>query len=274
MGDVDGAATAGGIESQHRISTLEKVNGIGLNINTMGNGKPLLLMHGLGGDCRQLDIIANPLSKHFKTIAFDMRGHGKSEKPAEYTLQDHINDVLGIMDLYNIEKASLLGVSMGSYIAQGVAVAAPERIEKLILTVPKSNGLTSSVQILFKEHAEEIKGKDFHETILTLLKYLVYNTEIMQHHLDVFESDLTPEQFAAANKALTNFDFRNDLSSITAPTLIISGKYDSLNPPKDGQEIAALIPNASFKEMQYSGHAPIYEEAERYLKLVEDFLFD
>ncbi|KFF11252.1 alpha/beta hydrolase [Chryseobacterium soli] len=253
---------------------LTKINGIDLNINIKGNGKPLLLIHFLGGNQEQLDIIANPLSKHFKIITFDIRGHGQSEKPKEYTLQDHINDVLSIMDFYNIEKAYLLGVSMGSYIAQGVAIAAPERIEKLILTVPKSNGLTSSVQILFSEHAEEIKGKNFHETILTLLKYFVYNTDIMQYHLDVFETDLTPEQFAAANNALTNFDFRKGLPNITAPTLVISGKYDGLNPPKDGQEITTLIPNATFTELQFSGHAPIYEETERYLKLVEDFLLN
>lgn len=252
---------------------LVKINGIDLNINTKGTGKPLLLIHVLGGNFKQLDTITTPLSKHFKTISFDVRGHGQSEKLMEYTLQDHINDVLGIMDFYNIEKTYLLGVSMGSYIAQGVAIAAPARIEKLILTVPKSNGLTSSVQMLFSEHAEEIKGKNFHETILTLLKYLVYNTDVMQHHLDVFETDLTPEQFAAANKALTNFDFRPDLQNITSPTLVISGKYDGLNPPKDGQEIASLIPNATFVEMQFSGHAPLYEETERYLKLVEDFLF-
>jgi 3-oxoadipate enol-lactonase len=253
---------------------LVKINGIDLNINIKGNGKPLLPIHVLGGHQEQLAIITNPLSKHFKTITFDIRGHGQSEKPTGYTLQDHINDVLGIMDFYNIEKTYLLGVSMGSYIAQGVAIAAPERVEKLILTVPKSNGLTSSVQILFGEHAEEIKGKSFHDTILTLLKYLVYNTEIMQHHLDVFETDLTPEQFAAANKAITNFDFRQDLPSITASTFIISGKYDGLNPPKDGQEIASLIPNAMFTEMQFSGHAPLYEETERYLKLVADFLLN
>ena len=140
---------------------LVKINGIDLNIDIKGNGKPLLLIHVLGGNHNQLETIATPLSKYFKTITFDIRGHGQSAKPAEYTLQDHINDVLGIMDFYNIEKTYLLGVSMGSYIAQGVAIAASERIEKLILTVPKSNGLTSSVQLLFSENAEEIKGKNF-----------------------------------------------------------------------------------------------------------------
>ncbi|HUW04701.1 MAG TPA: alpha/beta fold hydrolase, partial [Williamwhitmania sp.] len=62
---------------------LTKINGIDLNLNAKGNGKPLLLIHGLGGSCRQLDIIINPLSKHFKTITFDVRGHGQSEKPTE-----------------------------------------------------------------------------------------------------------------------------------------------------------------------------------------------
>ena len=65
---------------------LTKINGIDLNINTKGTGKPLLLIHVLGGNQEQLDIIANPLSKHFKIITFDIRGHGQSEKPAEYTL--------------------------------------------------------------------------------------------------------------------------------------------------------------------------------------------
>ncbi|WP_051882296.1 alpha/beta fold hydrolase [Chryseobacterium soli] len=102
------------------------------------------------------------------------------------------------------------------------------------------------------------------------LRFLIFGFE----HLDVFETDLTPEQFAAANNALTNFDFRKGLPNITAPTLVISGKYDGLNPPKDGKEITTLIPNATFTELQFSGHAPIYEETERYLKLVEDFLLN
>ena len=69
---------------------LTKINGIDLNINIKGNGESLLLIHVLGGNQEQLDIIANPHSKHFKKITFDIRGHGQSEKPKEYTLQDHI----------------------------------------------------------------------------------------------------------------------------------------------------------------------------------------
>jgi len=251
---------------------LIKINGINLNVNIKGDGHPLVIIHGIGGDYTQLENEISQLAKEFKTIALDCRGHGKSDKPENYSLQDHVCDILEIMDYYEIETASLLGISMGSYIGQGVAIQAPQRIDKLILTVPKSNGLTSSVQRLMSEHAKELEGLNLHECILALLKYMTFNPEIMKKHIDVFETKLSPTQFSSANKALSNFDFRNELPKIAAKTLVISGKYDGLNPPSEGKLCASLIPNATFVEMQYSGHAPIYEEPELYMKIIDDFL--
>ena len=187
-------------------------------------------------------------------------------------MEDHVNDILGIMDYFGIEKAHLLGVSMGSYIAQLVAITAPNRIGKLILTVTKSNGLSSSIQRLFKENEAQIKGLDMHSTILKLLKYLVYDPDLMKNHLEIFETTLSPEQFNAANKAIGAFDFRKDLPKIKAKTLVISGKYDGLNPPADGKEVASLIKDAIFTEMEFSGHAPMFEEPNNYINIVERFL--
>lgn len=253
---------------------LIKINGIDLNVNIEGEGHPLILIHGIGGDYNQLGNIISQFSRKFRTIAMDCRGHGKSDKPDNYTLQDHVNDILGIMNYYELHTASLLGVSMGSYIAQGVAITAPEKIDKLILTVPKSNGLSSSVVRLMSEHTKELEGLNLHESILTLLKYMTYNPEVMKRHIDIFETKLSPEQFTAANKALNNFDFRKDLSKVKAKTLVISGKYDALNPPFEGEECALLIPDSTFIEMQYSGHAPMYEEPETYIRIIKDFLMN
>jgi 3-oxoadipate enol-lactonase len=253
---------------------LVKINGINLNVNIKGNGHPLMLIHGVGGDYTLWKNEISQFAQKFKTIALDCRGHGESDKPDNYSLQDHVGDILGIMDHYQIEIASLLGVSMGSYIGQGVAIAAPERIDKLVLTVPKSNGLTSSVQRLMSEHAKELEGLNLQESILALLKYMTYNPEIMKKHIDIFETKLSPEQFLRANKALSNFDFRNELPKIKAKTLVISGKYDGLNPPSEGRICASLIPSATFVEMQYSGHAPMYEEPELYMKIIDDFLMN
>jgi 3-oxoadipate enol-lactonase len=96
----------------------------------------------------------------------------------------------------------------------------------------------------------------------------------MKKHIDIFETKLSPEQFVAANKAVGGFDFRKDLPKIRAKTLVISGKYDGLNPPSEGKICASLIPDARFVEMQYSGHAPMYEEPETYLKNVKNFLMN
>lgn len=250
-----------------------KINGIKLYVEVKGNGFPVILIHGVGGDHQaHLSNVIEPLSKNFKTVALDCRGHGQSDKPSAFTIEDHVNDILGIMDHFGFEKAHLLGISMGSYIAQLVAITAPDRIDKLVLTVTKSNGLTSSIQRLLKENETQIQGLDMHETILKLLKYMVYDTELMKDYLEIFETRLSPEQFNAANKAIDAFDFRKELSKVKAKTLVISGKYDGLNPPDGGKEVASLIKDATFVEMQYSGHAPMFEEPSTYIHIVEEFL--
>lgn len=251
---------------------LVKINGIRLYVKVTGIGFPVILIHGVGGDHKAYKKnVIEQLSKSFKVIALDCRGHGRSDKPFAFTIEDHANDILGIMDHFGFEKAYLIGISMGSYIAQLVAIKAPDRIDKLVLTVTKSNGLTSSIHRLFKENEKEIMGLDMHQTILHLLKYMVYNTKLMENHLEVFETKLSPDQFKAADEAIGAFDFRKELSKVTAKTLVISGEHDGLNFPKEGKEVTSLIKNARFVIMKYSGHAPMFEEASVYINIVKDF---
>ena len=250
---------------------LLQINGIKINVEVIGKGLPVMLIHGIGGNMTQWKPTADRLSKDFKVIMMDCRGHGKSEKPKQYSLSDHASDIIGIMDHFEIESTYLNGISMGSYIAQAVAIQAPERISKLILTVPKSNGLTSSLHRLITEHSAELAGLDQHSVVLALLKYLTYDPKFMEQHLDIFDTDLNGPQFEAANRAVMGFDFRNDLAKVMAKTLVITGKYDQLNPTNEGEICASLIRDARLMEMQYSGHAPNYEEADAYLKIIRDF---
>jgi 3-oxoadipate enol-lactonase len=252
--------------------SLIEINKIKLNVQIKGNGNPIILIHGVGGDISQWVYEIERLSKSYKTIAFDCRGHGKSDKPTNYTLQDHISDAIGIMDYLQIKEISVYGVSMGSYIGQGLAIKLGERIDKLILISPKSNGLTTSMQKIIKENPEEFEGVNQHEMFLALLKYISYNPKTLRKYIDLLETKLMPEQFLLANKALSNFDFRNELSKVKAKTLVISGKYDRLNPPSEGEICAKLIPCSKFIEMKYSGHAPMFEEPDEYSKIIDGFL--
>ncbi|GAU79234.1 alpha/beta fold hydrolase [Fusibacter sp. 3D3] len=89
---------------------------------------------------------------------------------------------------------------------------------------------------------------------------------------EVLNSSLTQKETLAANKALEHFDFRSNLPKITAKTLVISGKYDGLNSPAEGKLCAALIPNATFIEMQHSGHVPMLEERALLSSIIDEFL--
>jgi 3-oxoadipate enol-lactonase len=243
-----------------------------------GDGFPVILIHGLMGSIPMSKHIIDFLKDHYRVIAFDCRGHGKSSKPPVYSLRDHINDVVNLMNHLNIESGYIMGVSMGSYIAQGVTVSVPQRVEKLILVAPKSNGKTSSTQALFTRHAEELEGLDVQEKLLKVNKYIWYNltaiAKVMEEFKDLNAMLTAPEEQAAASKALEGFDFRNDLNRITAPTLIISGKHDGLNPPDLGREIKLLIPNSTFIEFKHSGHSPDIEEPRLFRKTILDFLAD
>jgi len=134
--------------------TLLKVNGLEISFEVHGTGFPLLLSHGLWLDKTMWD--AENILTHFadtnQVVVYDSRGHGKSDKPISYSLSDHVTDAFELMDQLGFSEFNLIGASMGSYIAQAMAIAVPERIKKLVLVVPKSNGKTSSLgQILTRQ---------------------------------------------------------------------------------------------------------------------------
>ena len=257
------------------------INGVNLNVQRVGQGQPVIMLHGLTSNITALQPEVERLCQSFEVIAIDSRGHGRSEKPASYTLQDHIDDVLGVMDALHLPSVSLIGTSMGSYIAQGVAAKQPGRVSKLVLIVPKSNGKTSSVARFIAQHQEEVRGLS-HEEIqaLVLSRIFAPSTPQSVRLAQVARSEeqirlgltLSPQEAEAASQALLNFDLRPLLPQITAETLIISGRHDILNPVAEGEIIAELIPGARLEILEHSGHLPNVEEPERLLDLVEAFL--
>lgn len=251
------------------------LNNAALYYEEEGKGDPLILLHGLTGNMLMYENEIDHLKNYFRVISLDSRGHGKSEKIPEYTLKDHIQDVIALMDYLEIKKVHLMGISMGSYIAQGVAIIAPDRIDKLLLVSAKSHGGSSSMARLFKQHEKELEGLNYPEKVKRVSGYIFKNLDAVEKSIGQTSErsiELTPEQQNAAQKALEGFDYRPDLNKVTADTLIINGKYDGLNPPKEGQEIASLIQKSTFIEFEESGHSPNIEEPEYFLKIITKFL--
>jgi len=249
-----------------------RINGVDLFYKEAGIGKPILLLHGLTGSHLMLQQEFDTFQKSYRMIALDSRGHGKSEKPESYTLDDHIQDCIALMDYLELHDVIIIGMSMGTYVAQGVAIEVPDRVEKLILISGTSHGDTSDGTGLLAEHADEMIGLSFEEQMEHLANRIFHKMESVGKWLSAMPSGLTKKQQESAAEALAKYDFRPDLGKVKAKTLVISGKYDGLNPPESGEEIASYIPDARFVLFENSGHAPNIEETDAYMRLITDFL--
>lgn len=251
------------------------VNGIDLNLEEHGAGAPLILVHGLGANLRVWDSEVLHFSQRFRVVTYDARGHGKSTRPDSFSLDDHIADLHALVGKIGGGPVALLGVSMGSYIAQGLASRFPSLVEKLILVVPKCHGTTSSSARLLAEHADEISQLSHRDRQIFLLnKAFAPQTpaSVREQVIATELSSLLDEAaMHAASNALAGFDFRGDLPRITAQSLVISGSHDVLNPPEEGRTCAQLIPHCEYVELDQSGHFPSAEAPQKYFAALDAF---
>jgi 3-oxoadipate enol-lactonase len=229
---------------------------------------PLFLVHGLYSDSSTMEPLAGALAAHFHVIAPDMLGHGQSSHPADFSLSDQGRVLNRLVEALGHDEAALLGVSMGSYVAAQAAILEPSRTSRLLLVVPKAHGKTSSVAA----YAERI-GADLSavspEEMLEILAGALWSPATPQERRDEIMASaatqvvLTPDEKAAVERSLAGFDLRPELGAITAPTLVISGRADGLNPPSAGEEVARLVPRAELRVYERSGHMLTAEETDR-----------
>lgn len=188
----------------------------------LGEGFPLILLHGNGEDAGYFVHQMEPFAKHFRVIAIDTRGHGQTPRGnAPFTIRQFAEDLLGFMDQQSIEKAHILGFSDGGNIAMVFAMAHPERVEKLILDGANLDaaGVKRSIQIPIEigyRIAKIFAGKS---------PEAKKNAELLS--LMVNDPNVKPEE----------------LAKIQCPTLVIAGSKDMIK-EEHTRLIAQSIPGA------------------------------
>jgi 3-oxoadipate enol-lactonase len=241
----------------------------------------VLALHGLGGSADTMAVEVAGLAVDRPVIVLDARGHGRSTRPPRYSLDDHVADAVAVVEALQVDRLAVLGVSMGSYIAPGVAVALAERAVGLVLVVSKGHGAGSSVARLIGEQPERFAGKSAEELALAMFDLLTSpattagERAVLSDRLATMsppELVLGPEDFQRAQDALAGFDNRPLFGRLTCPTLVISGRDDVLNPAADGAELAADIPGARFAVVERAGHVLPAERTPEYLALLRPFL--
>ena len=259
------------------------VNDIEICIDDTEQGEnALLLIHGLTGNKTTMYQVRDMFKDDYRVITIDTRGHGESTRPQEYTIDDHALDVHEIIRELGLEKADILGFSMGSYIALRAAEVKCDDIDHLILLCTKPNGKTSSVARLLKEANLDITQVTQEEMMDVILKASVAPEtfeKIVRGEFDINpilngdeSQQLNEEEKAAEDASLVNFDNSKDYNKVTCKTLVIGAEYDGINPHELGREVADGIEGAKFELIENAGHLAAFEQTDYFVKIVKDFL--
>ncbi|MBU1236802.1 MAG: 3-oxoadipate enol-lactonase [Gammaproteobacteria bacterium] len=252
-------------------------NGIDIHYDVQGEGPWLILSHSLGTDVTLWDDQMDTLTPHFRVLRFDTRGHGGSSAPTiPYDFAMLTADVLGLMDELDIERAHFCGISMGGMIAQHVALAAPERIDKLVL-LSTTSGYPPEARALWAERIEGVRRDGVKPLVKATLErwftapYRAALPEVMERIARLIRA--TPAAgYIGSCQAIAALDVTDRLSALRCPTLVIAGADDAGTPPAMGRKIAEQIPGARIELVSQASHLCNIEQKSRVNSLLRLFL--
>jgi pimeloyl-ACP methyl ester carboxylesterase len=249
-----------------------------------GKGKPLLFIHGWAGDLELWQQQIDFFSKSFKTIALDLPGHGKSTW-VESDLNLLSSDIDFILKKINIEKVTLIVVSLAGLIALKFALMFPEKLERLILVDTAAKFVAESekdgLTLAQIERESSLLEKDYVVALLNFTHALPTEEERKMVNFKKVWHLLTLKEILPQKKALQYFlnilkneDLRAILPKIETPTLIISGEKDPICGKVKAEELKAQIPNAYLKFIKNGGHMPFVTQPDIFNRILEDFIIN
>jgi 3-oxoadipate enol-lactonase len=248
---------------------------IAYRIDGPTSAPPLMLSNSIATTLHMWDRSVPDLSRTFRVLRYDLRGHGGSGAPVgAYSLDRLGRDVVELIDFLSIERTHFLGLSLGGFVGQWLGVHAPDRIERLILSNTASY---LAGELPFDEQIRTVlAAKDMNDSADGFVRNWFPAT--MRAHknetVDAFRKMVltTPPHGLAGNyAALRDVDLRRTISLIKAPTLVIGGLDDTVTRASHSEEIAAAVPNAKLALLP-GVHILNVEQPDRFMSEVLGFL--
>jgi 3-oxoadipate enol-lactonase len=248
-----------------------------------GRGSPLVLIQGVGVGRWGWEPVANRLARRFQVITIDNRGIGASDAPpGHYSTRMMADDVLAVLDHAGIQHASVLGTSLGGMIAQELALAHPERVDKLVLVAtipggPRSRPMPLPTTYLFAWApflTSQAKLQQFVHATLgpeSLRRRPRVARRLAARKLAHPQSQ---DAWRAQTEAGMLFNPLGRQRRITQPTLVVQGTADQLVDPGNAEVLAGLVPDARVQRFDGAGHLLYWEQPKRFVRVVTDFLTD
>ncbi len=260
-----------------------KVGDITIAYKKFGKGDPLLLIMGFAGGMNTWDPnMTKMLSQKHTVIIFDNRGIGDTSLGSKnFSISQFAQDTVGLINALHLNKPNIMGFSMGGFIAQEVALANPEKINKLVIYASGCGGNEGTFlnQNLSQITQNSKSPKEFYDKLIPL----IFPQDWIQQHLQIvniakekgFPSNMTMQLLQKQIKAISSWyktGVCNQLGKINIPTLIIVGTKDVLQPEVNSLIMAQKIPDSWLVRIQGGGHAMMTQYPDNITSIVQAFL--
>lgn len=258
-------------------------NGIQIYYEERGSGDPLLLIMGITAPGSVWEDHASYWENHFRCIQVDNRGVGRSDKPEPpYTMAQMADDYAGLLDTLDITRARVVGVSMGSPIAQQLALRHPDKVSCMVQMCPWAR-CDRKAEAIFR-HMVHAKAHLRPEQFSNFIQLLIFDKSSWDDE-QAYQDMLAGQQEAAADprpqplhglegqaEACINHNVLEDLPKITQPCLVIGGEEDIFTPIWMAREVAGALPNSQLHLYKNSGHAFHWENIEDFNPRISNWL--
>lgn len=241
------------------------------------NKPVLVLSNSIGTTLHMWDGQIAALTRHFRVLRYDGRGHGRSDAPkGAYSMDRLGRDVIELLDALGIERAHFLGLSLGGLVGQWLGIHTPDRIGLLILS--NTSAHLGPVNEFDARIAALQTSPDMAAVAQAFLAnwFPAHMLEAKHSAIEPFRDMLlstTPQGLAGSYAAVRDNDMRRTIALINRPTLVIAGRDDTVTLASDGEHIAATVPGARLVILP-AVHLPNVEHPDMYVRTVLDFLLE
>lgn len=257
-----------------------RVEDIDMNYRIYGDGYPLLLIMGYGATMNLWEErLLRSLSKKYKVIIFDNRGMGETSPGHKaFTIEQFADDTYELMIALNIEKAHVLGWSMGASIAQELALRHPEMVKKLILNASLCHQeiFPPEPKVVSKlENTLGIPSDNGYEWLRLIFPsdWIKYNQDRIREIFSRPLGNVNPDSLQKQAHAINNWEGTcNRLPYLQHETLVINGKDDLILPVENSEYLASKLPNSKLVLISQAGHGLMFQNPDKFTLILNLFL--
>lgn len=254
-----------------------RVNGLNLYYETSGQGRPVLFLHGLGSSVRDWERQIPVFAAHYRTIAFDQRGHGKSEKPqGPYGIPLFAADAAALVEKLDLGPVHLVGVSLGGMVGLQMALDAPELVRSLTainctaMMMPRRT-LGDRWQLWQRLLIVRLLGMRKMGEVLAKRLFIRDDQEDLRQLFIGRWAENNPSAYCDAMKGMFGWTIENRLGEIKCPVLVVAADED-YTPVKAKEDLVARLPRAELAVIRDSRHGTPMERPEELNGVVLEFL--